>query len=1095
MKLLEILLVVSIFFSCFFLSVTFADTSNININQIDTEIEPYVHVSSQTYIDTYFSWYFAKINNYTTYAQFKINPDFLADTKNITAISTSNQVTTYCNKWLNLTNGSLALSNCDATSVTTLKSNVLNLTTVKNYPLINLTTNIGFSNFIYNASSGIGEFYISFPKGITGNESAKLGFGTVLVDSTATSGGFPCIALDSNGYVYIAHTANSGTVVRQCNNTLGWSCSQIDANGSLGNGIGCAMDNQNVFHIMYRDGGNNTWRYWNNSAVQIRYAMILGYTPAYASLAIDSLNNKHFVFDNYTGARQAVYCNATAVTNTFSTCSKPDSTGNAGEYINVAVNSTNKAQVVFKRASTGILRYCNIISGSTWTCISLKTGTGYGTYPTISVKQDQSIVIVSVNITGTDSMRLWNNSVNARNTWKEYILAYGASVQYTSVAVDYANNTHVIWFNATNTMAYLNVTNGFTVTATARYTATDLGGQCMGSCLAIKKGNEGNFANSYDNTAHFAYRNSTLNYDNKTGLPQPSIAGTNYRWNATDTNLSIIDSIIINTILKRTVIDTLTITDSISTRKTLNRNTNDILTLLDSIIIKKSVIKSLSDSLSLIDNIQTTQIRTRTVTDTLTITDSISTRKTLNRNTNDILTLLDSIIIKKSVIKSLSDSLSLIDNIQTTQIRTRTVTDTLTIIDSISTNKTLNRNAADSLSIIDSVFSSKGFARNSFDSILIIDSISIKKTIKLTYTESITITDSITKRSTFTRNLSDVISFTERINYTYYVQPKQYNMSVNDTISLISNIKLSVTKRTTEVITITDYIEKRMSTNKLIQDTITIIDSIRGYLSYSRTKFDTLSITDMVTRKLTATQVYSDNINLQDYISRKLSTSKLFIDVFNIISNPTKLYSAIPLIRDTISIIDSISRKFTGKQLITDTLTIYDRIYIRITVTHQEVNVSDIIRLTTRIYKTTNGTLTLNLVSFNTSSFGVVITYGNNSFNYSANSWYTFEWNYTGGLNPIFNLTLIDTLTGNVTNSTTTTSNTITIYGLNDYTNYTAILSVTDYFGTNQNQTLTSMTMGNWLDYPTLTTLGLMIMIILLSIKHRRLIRKPQGSH
>lgn len=781
MKKNMILIVMGIFFSFCFLSVTFADTSNTDINQIDI-VEPYVHVSSQSYIDTYFSWYFAKINNYTTYAQFKINPDFLADTKNITAISTSNQVTTYCNKWLNLTNGSLALSNCNATSVTTLKSNVLNLTTVKNYPLINLTTNIGFSNFTYNASSGIGDFYISFPKGMIGNESAKLGFGTVLVDSTASSGDFPCIALDSNGYVYIAHTA--GTVVRQCNNTLGWACSQIDANGSLGNGIGCAMDNQNVFHVMYRDGGNTTWRYWNNSAVEIRYAMILGYVPAYASLAIDSLNNKHFVFDNYTGSRQAVYCNATALTNTFSTCSKPDSTGNAGEYIQVTVNSTNNAQVVFLRATSGTLRYCNITSGSTWTCRSLGTGAGYGTYPTISVRNDQSIVIVSVNITGTDSMLLWNNSINARNTWNEYILAYGASVQYTSVAVDYANNTHVIWFNATTNMAYLNVTNGFTVKATARYAGTNTGGQCMGSCIAIKKGNEGNFSNSYDTTAHFAYRNSTLNYDNMTGLPSsaPPPAGTAWNVSTNDTlNITDITDILIG--YKKSATDSLIWVEKWDTQRNYSKLYSDVLTIIENISKRVGFTKAYSDIITTVEKITSAFGYSRSTSDIVNLVESIAKYQAFRRSSGDIITILDTVTKRISLTKTAGDIITTVEKIISSFGYARNAGDILTGYDSISTSKGYIRTQTDIITIIETRIVTFSATRSKSDTMLISDNINRLFGVGRSFSDILTISDYITRKLTATDIIKEYISTTESI-----LKYASFPRNVYNTISIVENI-------------------------------------------------------------------------------------------------------------------------------------------------------------------------------------------------------------------------------------------------------------------------------------------------------------------
>lgn len=741
-----ILIVMGIFFSfCFLSSLSFAT------NSVDPEPIGLM-VSSQTYIDTYLSWYFVNISNTTYYAQFKINPDFLADYK----VNCTTNCTKFCQRWFNNGNGSDSLD-CNNNSI--VSKLMLDLNNMSSYPLKNLTANTAFSNFAVNTNTGVGQFYINFSKGLQKNTTLKLGFGTTIVDATASSGDFPCITQDLSGNSFIVERIGS-TTVKICNNTAGsWDCTNIDTNGSdLGNGIGCASDNQGIIHVMYRDGGNNTWRYWNTSSRQINYAQILGFTPAYAGLAIDSLNNKHFVFDNYTGSRQLIYCNATAQLNNWGNCTKVDSTSNAGEYPDIATNSTNDPQMTAQRNSASTMLYCNRTAG-VFKCIVL-TGIR-GLYTSIAVRDDQSIVTVASN--STTILEQCNNSLTNRNAWKCYVVNANTTNTYNSVTVDYANNSQIITFNSSGKMRYCNRTFAGINTCQERYIATNLGGQCQGSCITVIKGNIGYFPRSYSDTAGWAYRNSTLNYDNITGLPQPSAVGT--AWNATvNDTVTIVEFINSTEILTRSVKETITTVEFINETSVFSRSTTNIITMVEYISSIKGVIRTTSDTITSVEIISETSSYKRLTQETITVVERINKTASFSRSLENILNTVERIISAFGYARNTGDILTGYDSISTSKGYTRTQTDITTILDTRIVTFSATRSKSDAMQIIESINRAFGVSRSYSDIISTTDYITRKLTASDTVKDIITTVENIIKSASYPRNVYNTISIVENIS-------------------------------------------------------------------------------------------------------------------------------------------------------------------------------------------------------------------------------------------------------------------------------------------------------------------------------------------
>jgi len=167
-----------------------------NTNTYEKEV---IAVSSQNYLDDYFTFTFNKVDNTTWRGILNVNPSFLIDIKACVGKNINNAC------WDNLITKYFSTPEYNGYTKQELK---LEIEGMANYPLKNMTAGWKFSNFSFNLNSGTANFDITFPNGFSLNETAKFGFNSTL--TWTTSGIITFDDDDGAPATYVAEILNTG---------------------------------------------------------------------------------------------------------------------------------------------------------------------------------------------------------------------------------------------------------------------------------------------------------------------------------------------------------------------------------------------------------------------------------------------------------------------------------------------------------------------------------------------------------------------------------------------------------------------------------------------------------------------------------------------------------------------------------------------------------------------------------------------------------------------------------------------------------------------------------------------------------------------
>ncbi len=303
---------------------------------------------------------------------------------------------------------------------------------------------------------------------------------------TATVGQASSIAIDSSDNLYISYYDNTNNDLKYATNASGsWETARLSTRG--GNPSSIAIDSSNNVHISYYDGTSQAaqdLRYMTcasgancteNSSPPSGWSDTLvdgwGKSGNVSSIAADSTGKLHVAFylselKNCSDVLQtsgdlkyatcdpntsdcAVQANWTRIT--------VDSTGNVGNGLSLAIDSSNNLHISYFDASGGDLEYATCSSGCTttgnWTKITVTSTGEVGYTPSLAIDSSDNLHIVHYDNVGKDlEYATCSSGCTTAGNWSlETIDSSGQVGSQPSLAIDSSDVLHISYYDADNT--------------------------------------------------------------------------------------------------------------------------------------------------------------------------------------------------------------------------------------------------------------------------------------------------------------------------------------------------------------------------------------------------------------------------------------------------------------------------------------------------------------------------------------------------------------------------------------------------------------------------------------------------------------------
>lgn len=148
-------------------------------------------------------------------------------------------------------------------------------------------------------------------------------------------------------------------------------------------------------------------------------------------------------------------------------------------------------------------------------------------------------------------------------------------------------------------------------------------------------------------------------------------------------NLTLTESLLLNTILLRTLTDTISVSETIGRLVIFSRSVTDSLTVTDLLTRIAIYNRSLVDSLTPSESVSKVFIPSRTLTDTMSLNDLNTVQKIITKAITDTLTPAEAITLQKIYSRLGIDNLTVTELIGLKTVLNRTITDTINIVETV----------------------------------------------------------------------------------------------------------------------------------------------------------------------------------------------------------------------------------------------------------------------------------------------------------------------------------------------------------------------------------------------------------------------------
>jgi hypothetical protein len=249
----------------------------------------------------------------------------------------------------------------------------------------------GFTSFTSLALDSTGNPHISYcayPSSLNYAKWTSEGWIIETVDSGGTAGLYSSLALDSGDTPHVSYYNRTDQSIRYATRPGStWNIQTVvSAKDGGDNFFSLALDSNDNPHISFYDKLNGDLKYasWTGKTWSIITVDSQWTVGAFPSLAIDSQNNAHisyFEFVNY-GLKYAVSSGSNWTIETVDV--QPGSSGSAGTYCSLALDSKGNPHISYYESLNGDLRYA-IRSDSGWSIRVIDSVGDVGAYSSMAL--------------------------------------------------------------------------------------------------------------------------------------------------------------------------------------------------------------------------------------------------------------------------------------------------------------------------------------------------------------------------------------------------------------------------------------------------------------------------------------------------------------------------------------------------------------------------------------------------------------------------------------------------------------------------------------------------------------------------------------
>jgi hypothetical protein len=298
----------------------------------------------------------------------------------------------------------------------------------------------------------------------------------------------PVININSNNHIHVVwtdDTPGNGEVYhkRSTNGGTTWTTKRLTYNSGYTHTADIALDSSNHLHVVWDDDSSGNWEiYYKKSTnggttwTTKRLTYNSGISN-YPTIAIDSSNHIHVVWDDRTPGNREIYHKRS--TDEGATWTTKRLTHNSGDSNSpdIAIDSSNHIHVVWYDWTPGIneIYYKKSTNGGAiWTTKRMTYNPGNSAHPEIAIDSSDHIHVVWYDYSPGNWEIFHKKSIDGGKSWSKKRLTYNSGWStFPDIATDSDDHIHVVWKNGTaldGEIYYKRSTNGGSNWTTKRLT-------------------------------------------------------------------------------------------------------------------------------------------------------------------------------------------------------------------------------------------------------------------------------------------------------------------------------------------------------------------------------------------------------------------------------------------------------------------------------------------------------------------------------------------------------------------------------------------------------------------------------------------------